>query len=93
MLLNEWMILEEEIDLNYVEVLEGETNLYIKQEVYWADMIDTMGELGLRSPDAMIVNLFSKSIFPLLITSDSDFEQCFSDPLVDVTNKAIFLLQ
>ena len=90
--INEWRILEEEIDLNYIEVLEGETNLYIDEPVYWQDMVETMGKQGLRGPDAMIVNLFSKSNISLLVTNDSDFENCFEQPLVPKEDKAIFLL-
>lgn len=36
-----------------------------------------MATHGQRGPDAMIVNLFDKSKFPLLITSDSDLEFVF----------------
>jgi hypothetical protein len=56
-------------------------------------MVEVMGEYGLRGPDAMIVNLFSKSSFQILITADSDFESCLSDPLISSSDKAIFLLQ
>lgn len=92
MLANEWMILEEEIDLNYVEVLEGDTNLYIKEPLYWLDMVHLMGKEGLRGPDAMIVNMFAKSRFPLLITNDSDFENCLTNDLQAANDKAIFIL-
>lgn len=91
MLVNEWMILEEEIDLNFIEVLEGDTDFYIEDPIYWLDMVRLMGQQGLRGPDAMIVNLFIKSKFPLLITTDSDFEFCFEDTLAS-KDKAVYIL-
>jgi predicted nuclease of predicted toxin-antitoxin system len=56
-------------------------------------MVQIMAEHGLRGPDAMIVNLFDKSRFSLLITSDSDFENYFDDSMRIGQPKAIFLLQ
>lgn len=55
-------------------------------------MVQLMGEQGLRGPDAMTLNLFSKGNFPLFITSDGDFEACLSE-IFDSTDKAIYLLQ
>lgn len=92
MLFNEWIILEEELGLNFIEVLEGGTSELFHSPLLWADMVQIMGEQGLRGPDAMIANLFSKSKFPLLITSDSDFEHCFNNPLQNDSKKAIFIL-
>ncbi len=91
---NEWKLLEEELGLNFVEVMEGESSELFQSPLRWSDMVQLMGEHGLRGPDAMIANLFSKSKFPLLMTTDSDFESCLSDPLVSAAaDKAIFLLQ
>ena len=54
-------------------------------------MVQTMGELGVRSPDAMIINLFKSCNLPLLITVDKDFE--FSKLNVSqLEGKAIFIL-
>lgn len=90
-LLNEWSLLENELGLKFVEVLEGGTSELIEIPLNWRDMVELMGEQGLRGPDAMILNLFSKSKFPLLITSDSDFESCLPE-IFDSTDKAVYLL-
>lgn len=89
MLTAEWQLLEQEFGLNYVEIMEGQTSPLFNDPLYWADMVGVMATHGQRGPDAMIVNLFDKSKFPLLITSDSDLEYCFS---TGESNKAIFRL-
>jgi hypothetical protein len=73
MLLQEWKILEEELGLYFIEVLDGQTSELIPNPLHWSDMIHTMGELGIRGPDSMIINLFKCSSLPLLITTDKDF--------------------
>lgn len=93
MLTSEWTLVEEDLGLNFVEIMEGQLSPLFNSPLYWKDMVEIMGKHGQRGPDAMIINLFTKSNFPLLITSDSDFESCFSDPLQDYSNKAIYLLQ
>lgn len=92
MLISEWTLVEEDLGLNFVEIMEGQPPIF-NSPLYWKDMVEIMGTHGQRGPDAMIINLFSKSNLPLLITSDSDFESCFSDPLQDYKGKAIYLLQ
>ena len=92
MLVNEWTIMEEEIGLNFVEVMDGGISEEITSPLRWSDMADMMGEHGLRGPDAMILNLFTNSRFPLLITTDGDFEFCLDDQLLFAKDKAIFHL-
>lgn len=92
-LLAEWRILEEELGLNFVEVLDGQTSEYFETPLIWSDMVRLMGKHGLRGPDAMIANLFSKSTFSLLVTNDSDFQRCFESQAVSKGNKAIFILR
>jgi predicted nucleic acid-binding protein len=93
MLSNEWHILEQEFGLNFIEILEGQTSDMFETPLYWADMVQIMGEHGLRSPDAMIANLFSKSKFPLLITNDADYETCLSNLIDTEATRAIFHLE
>jgi len=92
MLAREWSILEQELGLNFVEVMEGQTSPLFNNPLYWNDMVQVMAKHGQRGPDAMIINLFVQSKFPLLITSDSDLESCFKDPLQNYSDKAIFVL-
>lgn len=91
-LLPEWQLLEEELGLNFVEILEGSTSEFFDKPLLWNDMVQIMGKNGMRGPDAMILNLFLKSKFPLLITGDSDFETCFKDSVGSTNDKAIFIL-
>ncbi|MCB0411887.1 MAG: hypothetical protein KDD22_05135 [Bdellovibrionales bacterium] len=92
MLSNEWQSLEKDLGLNFVEIMEGQSSELFNSPLFWMDMVQVMGQKGLRGPDAMVVNLFDKSKFEFLITSDSDFEQCFTDPLQETSRKAIFQL-
>lgn len=93
MLENEWTILEQEFGLNFIEALEGQNSPLLNSPLYWKDMVQVMSEHGQRGSDAMIINLFKRSKFPLLITGDSDFENCFTDPLQQVSPKTILILQ
>ena len=92
MLENEWSILEQEFGLNFVEVLEGQASPLFNNPLYWKDMVQVISEHGQRGPDAMIINLFAHSKFQLLVTSDSDFESCFTDSPVSNSGKAILIL-
>ncbi len=91
-LLPEWKMLEEDLGLNFVEILEGATSEFFSEPLLWNDMVQVMGKNGMRGPDAMILNLFLKSAFPLLITGDSDFESCLKDSGANMTEKAILIL-
>lgn len=92
MLKNEWQIIEEELGLHFVEVLEGQTSDIIIQPLRWSDMVNTMGDMGIRGPDAMILNLFISSNLPLMITADKDFEFEESDNLLP-QGKTILILE
>ena len=92
MLTNEWLAIEEDLGLNFVEVMEGQTSDLFKKPLLWSDLVRLMGDKGLRGPDAMIVNLFDKSNFEILVTSDSDFENCFTDLLQQASDRAILVL-
>jgi predicted nucleic acid-binding protein len=91
LLSSEWALLENDFGLNFVEVMEGKPSGLFNSDLKWSDMVALMGINGMRGPDAMILNLFAKSKFPLLITADSDFEDCLPDELKQ-TEKAIYLL-
>lgn len=91
MLFNEWSMLEDDLDLRFVEILEGQISELFNEPLLWSDMVRIMGTQGIRSPDAMILNLFEKSKFPLLITSDSDFLTYFDDK--PEVSKSVFLLE
>jgi hypothetical protein len=91
-LLSEWKIVEEDLGLNFVEILEGEKSDFFDEPLHWDDMVQIMGKNGMRGPDAMILNLFLKSKFPLLVTGDSDFETDLRDCSESDPGKAILVL-
>lgn len=90
---NDWSVYEQELGLNFVEVLEGQTSDIIASPLFWADMVQVMGEQGIRGPDAMIANLFLKSRFPLLITADKDIARAFDDESPEHESKTILYLE
>lgn len=90
---NDWSVYEQELGLNFVEVLEGQTSDIIASPLYWTDMVQVMGEQGIRGPDAMIANLFLKSRFPLLITADKDIARAFDDESPEHESKTILYLE
>ena len=90
---NDWQVFEQEIGLNFVEVLEGSISEIISEPLHWVDMVKVMGQEGIRGPDAMIVNLFLKSRFPLLITSDKDIAHTFDGTKLECQSKTIIYLE
>lgn len=91
MLLNEWEILEEELGLHFIEIMEGQTSPLIPLPLKWKDMVKTVGQLGIRAPDAMTINLFKACSLNLLITADKDFEIPENDE-PNLKDKAILIL-
>ena len=92
MLINEWTILEDDLGLYFIEVMEGQTSSLVPNPLHWRDMVQTMGELGMRGPDAMIINLFKACSLNLLITADKDFD-LFGFDDVSLKDKAILILE
>jgi hypothetical protein len=93
LLVNEWKVLEEDLGLYFVEVLEGATSDIIVEPLHWNDMVCTMGEEGIRGPDAMVANLFLKSRLPLLVTNDSDIARSFREDDPRHASKTILYLE
>jgi|GEM_PF-1376273 len=91
-LANEWTSIEQDLGLNFIEVMDGQESDLFNQPLRWSEMVALMGQKGLRGPDAMIANLFDKSKLELLITCDSDFENCFADQIPFEMNKTIYIL-
>jgi len=89
MLKTEWQMLEEDFDLRFVELLEGQVTELFNQPLTWSDMVDVMADKGLRGPDAMIANMYARSRFPLLVTVDSDLINPRSFPN---ESQAVFIL-
>lgn len=92
MLINEWQILENELGLNFIEALEGTSHELLNSSLYWLDVVEIISHQGIRVPDSMIINLFSKSKFDLLITSDRDFKKFYSTSEKELNSKAVYVL-
>ncbi|MBY0384553.1 hypothetical protein K2X05_05290 [bacterium] len=93
MLVSEWAMIEKDLGLNFIEIMEGDISEYFNSPLRWIDMVELMGKHGLRGPDAMILNLFAKSKFQVLVTADSDFQTCFTDSFTfPRADKAIYCL-
>lgn len=93
MLFNEWEILEEDLGLNFIEVMEGQTSDIVNQPLHWSDMVRLVGKRGVRGPDAMTTNLFLKSRLPLLVTTDSDIVSAIDPADPDHANKTVLHLE
>lgn len=91
-MVSDWTIAEKELGLNFIEIMEGNVSEYFHSPLKWTDMVKLMGNHGLRGPDAMVLNLFTNSRFPLLITTDSDFEFCLDDQFLTAKDRAVFHL-
>jgi hypothetical protein len=68
-------------DLKHQKNLSGDVN--------WKGMVDLMGRFGIGSADAMILNLFLSSHFPILLTLDKDMAYCMKK--LNPINKLVFL--
>ncbi|MFN8943287.1 MAG: hypothetical protein ACK5WZ_01530, partial [Pseudobdellovibrionaceae bacterium] len=89
---SEWLSLEKEFGLSFIEALEGETSDIVTTPLNWSDMVGTMGLYGVRGTDAMILNLFRSCSLNILITSDIDFKfDEIDDPALD--KKGVLILQ
>jgi len=67
-----WDLTISELAINFVGTRAIESREYFNRDPSWDDMIDIMGRFGIGSADAMIVNFFLCSKFPLLVTGDED---------------------
>ncbi len=91
-LVNEWTILEEDFGLSFIELMEGETSDLVPRPLLWSEMVATMGKLGVRGPDGMILNLFMACTLKLFVTGDQDFNFSeINEP--GLNNKAVLILE
>lgn len=67
---NAWDEAVQALGLKFVGTRAIESREYFMGDPNWKDALDIVGRFGIGSADAMIVNLFLKSKFPLLVTAD-----------------------
>lgn len=68
----EWSNAEKELSLNFISTRASDQPPLLKAQPSWDRVIDLMGDYGLASADAMILNLFMCSKIQALLTSDRE---------------------
>lgn len=69
---NIWDEVCELLKINFISLRGGENAEWLENNLSWEDMASIVGEYGIGSFDAMIINLFLNSHFSALITSDKE---------------------
>ena len=70
-----WSEAVQRLHLNFVGTRAIESKEHFESDPTWEEMTDIVGRSGIGSSDAMIVNLFIKSKFSLIVTADSDVKE------------------
>jgi len=65
-----WPDIVKKLKINFLGTREIESGEFFDKHPSWDNMIAILGESGIGSADAMILNLFQESKLPLLITAD-----------------------
>jgi predicted nucleic acid-binding protein len=71
-LFSAWEKISEATDLHYVDMRSDDAKELFRKDLHWDSMYRLAEESALGSSDAMILNLFDCSVFPILVTSDFD---------------------
>ena len=67
-----WEELVTEFKIHFLGTRNIEAGGYFETPPRWNDMVELMGKFGIGAADAMIVNFFMSSKFPLIVTGDED---------------------
>jgi hypothetical protein len=70
-----WELVTDILNVNFISLREGKHPLIIAP-VNWESAVLIMGNYGISSADAMILNLFLCSSIPLLLTADLKMAEC-----------------
>ncbi len=65
-----WEDVVQDLKINFLGTREIESKEFFEKHPSWTDMVAILGESGIGSADAMILNLYKESSFSLLITAD-----------------------
>jgi len=74
-LATEWANAEKELSLNFISTRVDDYSPLLNSQPSWERVIDLMGDYGLASADAMILNMFLCSKIPALLTSDRELAE------------------
>lgn len=67
-----WPSVVENLQLEFLGTRAIESLEHFHDKPSWTEMVEIVGKFGIGAADAMIINLFLKSKFPLIVTTDSD---------------------
>lgn len=67
-----------QVDRKGVNYLDGRPSGFLTGPVEWEDTIALIETYGIGTSDAMIVNIFLKSVLPFMVTADSDVAYCMA---------------
>lgn len=67
-----WAVAEKKLGLRYIGVREAEDSKLFRKKLEWENLYRLSAKTCMASQDAMLLNLFDCSIFPILISTDYD---------------------
>lgn len=79
----------EEVGVNFLSLRGTEAKPWMTGPLDWRDVSSLVGNFGIGSFDAMILNLFLNSHFPILITADKEIGRTFHK--LGPTGKFVFV--
>lgn len=72
----EWEKAEKHLSLNFISTRSDDRSPYLNEIPDWDQAVNFIGEYGLGSADAMILNMFLCSKLPILLTADLEMADC-----------------
>ncbi len=71
-----WSSAQSELNLNFISTRSQDRSPFLDCLPIWERAVELMGNYGLASADAMILNMFLCSNIPILLTADHEMAQC-----------------
>lgn len=72
----EWDDAERELALNFISTRAADKSPFLSELPNWERAVELMGDYGISSADAMILNMFLCSKIPILVTADLEMADC-----------------
>jgi hypothetical protein len=73
---SEWEKAEKHLSLNFISSRSNDLSPYLDKIPDWVRAVNFIGEYGISSADAMILNMFLCSKIPILLTADLEMADC-----------------
>ena len=74
-----WERTVSELGIQFLGTREIESKEYFDEHPKWEEMLSVLGESGIGTSDAMIVNLFLKSKLPMIASADMDVSDAVTE--------------